>query len=138
MLQHMNPMTNPNKEQPWTKGLEKKKVLVILPFVETLSTQFELIKKGLLLHWNYGLLKWICSSKTNCLSHLREKKECDWYDEFLITCARIHEHDFDVALVAAGGYGMILADYETIGEESNSPWRKSSTAVRNHGWTLVS
>ena len=110
MLQHMNPMSNPNKEQPWTKGLEKKKVLVILPFVETLSTQFELIKKGLLLPELWPAEVEFVAVKPP-VTFAGENKEGDWYDEFLATCARIHEQDFDVALVAAGGYGMILADY---------------------------
>lgn len=110
MLQHMNPVTSNLDQEPWTISLAGKRVLVVLPFPISLKIQFQKIVKGELLAgiWprDVELIQFQPPVTFAGLNH-----SSDWHDELLDTCARLSHVEFDVALVAAGGYGILIADY---------------------------
>lgn len=99
--------TNQNS---WMSSLQNKKVLIIHPFIHTFKKQlskldeifpqrdwfknctFQFIKPPMTLAGNHNNRDW------------REH-----YNEFIENLRKVEE--FDVAFVAAGGYGMLIADF---------------------------
>jgi hypothetical protein len=110
-LNHMNPFTSGiNVQESWTWALANKKVLVILPFENSLRLQFEKIKSRKLLSEI-----WCPTTTFSCMSppitFAGMNPEKDWHEELINFCARLNNHDFEVALIAAGAYGALIADY---------------------------
>lgn len=96
----------------WMPALNGKRILIIHPFAKTLQKQvtqfdklfpgrtwfkeceFQFIKPPLTLAGNHGELDWQYH-----------------YNAFIYSPAFRELKDFDIALVAAGGYGMLIANY---------------------------
>lgn len=94
----------------WMGSLQNKKILIIHPFIHTFNKQisklndifpgrdwftnctFQFIKPPMTLAGNHGDRDWR-----------------DHYNKFVENIRKVEE--FDVALVAAGGYGMLIADF---------------------------
>jgi hypothetical protein len=92
----------------WMPALSGKKVLIIHPFAKTIHQQVPLLPKL------FPGREWFHQCTLSCiappLTLAGNHQHKDWQvhlDEFLVTIPE----DFDVALVAAGGYGMLIADH---------------------------
>ena len=92
----------------WMPALSGKKVLIIHPFAKTIHQQIPLLPKL------FPGREWFHHSIITCiappLTLAGNHQNKDWQvhlDDFLVTIPE----DFDVALVAAGGYGMLIADH---------------------------
>lgn len=117
-------------ENPWTKSLKGKKVLVIHPFVETIEKQYE--KRELLFKNNdvlpeFGdllLIKAVQSIADNASTTTFDS----WFEALESMENKIDKIDFDIALIGCGAYGMELAAYIK---------RKGKIAVQLAGWTQM-
>jgi hypothetical protein len=96
--------------QPWTMALKGKKVLVIHPFEDSIKVQYE--KRQLLFEASDTLpefelitLKAVQSIKGNPTNFQ------SWFDGLNYMKQRMSEIDFDIALIAAGAYGLPLAAF---------------------------
>lgn len=98
-----------NLENPWTTKLTGKKVLIIHSFKDTIENQFKKIDKI----WpNKSVLpdaEYIFYKPVQSLGGYGP--HTSWYDSFDRMCNDISKIDFDVALIAAGGYGMPLCGF---------------------------
>jgi hypothetical protein len=103
----LDPLVNNN---PWTKALENKKVLVIYPLSETIKVQYE---KRHLIHKDNNILpefKKLSTMKTiQSLGGNDDFK--DWNHALQFMYNEIPKYDFDIALIGAGGYGYPLAAF---------------------------
>ena len=97
-------------KEPWTMYLKEKKVLIIHPFIDTIKSQissgFKLFGDKHLFHEDqkYVFYK---TFNTLCGNHVH----CHWLETFTIMCKEIEKLDFDIALVACGGYGLLISDF---------------------------
>ena len=102
---HLEPYYDPPS---WMQELKGKRILIVHPFTTTLQKQvpylkdlfphpwfedctFEFVKPPLTLAGNHGGVDWQIQMQP-CLQEIQKK-------------------EFDVALVAAGGYGMLISDF---------------------------
>jgi hypothetical protein len=98
-------------EKPWIRYLEGKKVLVIHPFKETILYQLSrkdlwLRKKEWLPDCSIEIIKAVQSLAGN------KPEEFDrWYDALQYMKNEIDKHEFDIALIGCGAYGILLGDY---------------------------
>lgn len=107
-------------KNPWTRHLKGKKVLVIHPFEESIKKQY---KKRELLFKNPDVLpefelitykpaQGICESK-------KELPYQTWFEALEDMKKQISKIDFDIALIAAGAYGMFLgAHIKAMGKKA--------------------
>ena len=110
-LNDMNPITcGLDPSLSWTHSLAQKNVLVILPFESTLLQQFKKISERKLL-----ASLWPSDVKFSCISppvtFAGMNAELDWHQELNKFCSRLASIDFDVALIGAGAYGALIADF---------------------------
>jgi len=102
----LNPFHTKN---PWTYALEGKKVLVVHPFSTTISEQYrhreKLFEDS---NWlpNFKLLTYV-PPQTLGTNHVEDENQ-DWFKSFYKMSNEISNLDFDVALIAAGAYGLPL------------------------------
>lgn len=97
------------KNEPWTKALDGKKVLVINPFSESIKSQYakrKLLFKNpdILPDFELQTLKSVFQSEPN------EQFET-WFDALEYMQAEIRKRDFDIAIIGCGPYGFLLAAY---------------------------
>ena len=91
---------------PWTSALRGKKVLVIQPFVEEIGSQYRRREK---LFRNPDILpEFDLRTYMPFYLDLRDYPK-DWFARLECMKREIAEIDFDIALIAAGGYGFPLA-----------------------------
>lgn len=96
-------------ENPWTKELSGKKVLIISPFKDTIDNQL-LVKdliwknKDILPDANYITYKSVQSIGGR-------GPHSSWYESFDVMCKEISNIDFDIALLGCGSYGLPLSDF---------------------------
>jgi hypothetical protein len=95
-------------EHPFTEALAGKKILVVSPFVETMSEQ---LKRQTLLFKNQNTLPsatylFVKSPVTFAGAKL---PDCSWFETLNSTFEKIKVLDFDVALLGCGSYGLPLA-----------------------------
>ena len=96
-------------EDPWTKYLSGKKVLIIHPFKSTIESQLQKIgihehNKNFLPAFNYELIQTIQS-----LDSSYNANYTDWFEALDFMSSQIRKKDFDIALIAGGAYGLPLA-----------------------------
>lgn len=94
-------------DNPWTKALEGKKVLVVHPFVNEIEQQYKnkdlLFKSSILPDFELKTVKAV-------MSFANEKTEFeDWFDALNYMKAEIDKHEYDICLIGAGAYGLSLA-----------------------------
>lgn len=94
-------------EQPWTRALAGKKVLVVHPFADTIESQYKkrqlLFKNNLLPEFELRTVKAVQSIagvKTNY---------ADWFEALDYMKREIDKVDYDICLIGAGAYGFPLA-----------------------------
>jgi hypothetical protein len=98
-------------KESWMPSLKGKKILIIHPFTKTLKKQTNNIK---------SLFPSQPSWFEDCEFEFVEPpytlagnhQNIDWDNHYNIFIQRLKEvKEFDIALVAAGGYGMLISDY---------------------------
>lgn len=117
----MDAITHPMcYDNPWTRYLEGKKVLVISPFVKTIAQQYEkrrLLFKNPLVLPDFQLLTLKAVQGIGDSKKLLPYK--DWFEALDAMKSQISAMDFDVALIGAGAYGMFLgAHCKEIGKQA--------------------
>jgi hypothetical protein len=96
-------------ENPWTQSLAGKKVLIVHSFKDSIDSQLKIKDK---IWTNKNVLpdaEYITYKPVQSLGGFGP--HTSWYDSFDRMCQDISKIDFDVALLAAGGYGMPLSGY---------------------------
>lgn len=93
----------------WMPALKGKRVLIVHPFVTTIQQQLLNLKEIFPCPW-FEDCTFVFAKPPMTLAGNHQGK--DWkehYDQFITELDQIKE--YDIALVAAGGYGMLIADY---------------------------
>ena len=92
---------------PWTKALEGKKVLVIHPFKDSIENQYKkrelLFKDNLLPKFEIKTIK----AQQTLASEKSEFK--NWFEALDFMKNQMNEIDYDIALIGCGAYGFNLA-----------------------------
>ena len=98
------------KELPWTMALENKKVLIIHPFEESIICQYQ---KRKLLFENKNILPDFELKTIKAHQTIKGNKSefSNWFDALEDLKIQIKQHDFDIALIGAGAYGLPLASF---------------------------
>ena len=94
---------------PWTKTLKGKKVLVIHPFAGTIESQY---KKKEQLFDNKDILPEfeLCTVKAvQTLAGEKDSRFDTWFDALDFMYGEAMSKDFDIALIGCGAYGFPLA-----------------------------
>lgn len=105
-------------QDPWSKVLEGKRVLVVHPFEQSIGNQYQ---KRKLLFKDPRVLP---DFKLITIKAVQTVAESDtsyatWFDALKYMEDRISNTDFDVALIGCGAYGMPLAAHvKRIGKKS--------------------
>lgn len=95
-------------ENPWTKILENKKVLVVHPFGETIQKQY--LKRELLFKNELILPKFYLKTVKAVQSSVNEVVPfSNWFDALDFMKNEIDKVDYDICLIGAGAYGFPLA-----------------------------
>ena len=97
---------NAGCDEPWTKKLLGKKVLIISSHIDSFQTQ---MKNGFdaNVFSSEQEFVWYRSYQTSAGNHVHSS----WKETFDIMCNDISKLDFDIALLSCGGYGIPLCDY---------------------------
>jgi hypothetical protein len=94
-------------ENPWTKSLENKKVLVVHPFAETIRQQYlkrnKLFDNDLLPDFALNTIKAVQTA-----AH-EKSKFADWFEAFEYMKMEMNSIDYEVAIIGCGAYGLHLA-----------------------------
>ena len=109
-LMDMNAISHPMLfDNPWTKNLKGKKVLVVSPFEETIRKQYE---KRKLLFKSPDVLPDFELLTLKAVQGIGDSKKDlpykDWFEALEDMKSKISKIDFDIALIGAGAYGMFL------------------------------
>jgi len=96
-------------DNPWSRALEGKKVLVIHPFVETIRKQYErrvkiFTDKNVLPEFELLTLKSVQTA-----AGTKDERYETWFDALEDMYNQVMKIDFDVALVGCGAYGFPLS-----------------------------
>ena len=107
-------------QNPWSKALKDKKVLVIHPFEDTIRKQYA--KRGLLFN-NPEVLPEFELITYKPVQSMGDSKNSlkykTWFDALNDMKKDIKNIDFDIALIGAGAYGIFLAQYcKTLGRKA--------------------
>lgn len=97
-------------KENWMTSLKGKKILIIHPFSKTFSKQVDNFKNI------FPNKSWfedcVLSFATPPLTLAGNHQNKDWQEHLIPFLESLNENkDFDIALVAAGGYGMLISDY---------------------------
>ena len=97
-------------QEPWSRALAGRKVLVVHPFAESIKMQYA--KRALLFSDRDVLpdfeLQVIAAAQT-LLNNTGGFN--DWFETLDNMCSQIAKADFDVAIIGAGAYGMPIANF---------------------------
>ena len=96
-------------EEPWSKALEGKKVLVVHPFAELMEKQYGKREK---LFENKDILPEFELHTVKAVQTLAGETDDrfkNWFEALDYMYKKCMENDFDVALIGCGAYGMPLA-----------------------------
>jgi hypothetical protein len=97
-------------EIPWTHYLKDKKILIIHPFTKSFKLQ---MKNGFQIFKNKKMFlddqKFIFykTFQTIAGNHIHN----NWFETFTLMCNDIKKIDFQIALIACGGYGLPLCNF---------------------------
>ena len=95
---------------PWSEGLEGKRVLVVHPFEKTITKQYE--KRRLLFDNPRTLPNFELMTLKAVQSNAGSKSGfSSWFDALEHMSKKVSVLDFDVAIIGAGAYGLHLASY---------------------------
>lgn len=105
-------------QEPWSKALEDKTVLVIHPFAKSIFTQYQknydlFENKEVLPRFNLKVLK----SVQSIAGETTEFK--NWFDALEHMKSQINKIDFDIAIIGCGAYGLSLgAHIKRMGKQA--------------------
>jgi hypothetical protein len=115
-LRSLEPYYHP---MPWSLNLKDKKVLVVHPFEQTITSQVTLHRErlfadpGVLPPFRLETVKAVQSIAGNRTGFQ------DWFQAYRHMCDQICAKDFDVAIIGAGAYGLHLASFvKTLGKQA--------------------
>lgn len=96
-------------DNPWSKALCGKRVLVISPFTNTIESQYkkrELLFPGsdILPDFNLHLLK-----SVQTIAGQKDDRFADWFEALDYMVNEALKDDFDIAIIGCGAYGFPLA-----------------------------
>ena len=117
-------------ENPWTKELKGKKVLVVHPFTESIAAQYEKREQlfdnpDVLPEFSkITLIKAVQSIAGNGVS----SEYSDWFEALNHMKRQMDKADYDVALIGCGAYGLPLAAHAK---------RNGKIAIHLAGWTQM-
>lgn len=97
------------REHPWTGALKGKKVLVIHPFTETIQSQY---KKRREIWKNEEILpdfELMTVKAVQTIAGAQDDRFDNWFEALEYMYQEGMKHDFDVAIISCGAYGMPLA-----------------------------
>lgn len=97
------------REHPWTSALKGKKVLVIHPFVDTIQSQYMRRKE---IWKNEEILpefELITVKAVQTIAGSKDERFNNWFEALEYMYHEGMKHDFDVAIISCGAYGMPLA-----------------------------
>ncbi|NBB31618.1 hypothetical protein [Cellulophaga sp. BC115SP] len=106
-------------QNPWTKILKGKKILVIHPFDQSIKAQYS--KRHLLFQNSDVLPEFGSLSVIKAVQTLGQESSSyiDWFEALDSMKKQIDESDFDICLIGAGAYGFPLAAYvKRIGKKA--------------------
>lgn len=114
---------------PWTKWLKGKKVLVVHPFAESISSQYH--NRRDFLFDNPDVLPEFES--LTCIKAVQTQagetsKFTDWFEALDYMKEQIDSCDYEVAIIGCGAYGMSLAAHVK---------RQGKIALHLAGWTQM-
>lgn len=117
-------------ENPWTKCLKGKKVLVVHPFVESIKKQYDRREKlfsnpEVLPEFSELHLIKAVQSIANNEKNLPYK---DWFEALKDMENQMDQMDYDIALIGCGAYGMNLAAHAK---------RRGKISIHLAGWTQM-
>lgn len=95
----------------WMSSLQNKKLLIIHPFIHTFQKQLEKIKLNELFpnhSWFKNCTFEFIKPPITLAGNHENKDWRDHYNNFVEEVKRVE--NFDIALIAAGGYGMLISD----------------------------
>ena len=96
---------------PWSKVLKGKKVLVVHPFVESIKYQYENNREHLF--ENPDVLpefkELILVKAVQTQADAKDSRFKDWFEALQYMKDEIDKCDYDIALIGCGAYGMCLA-----------------------------
>ena len=103
---------------PWTKALEGKKILVIHPFENTIQSQY--LNRDNIYKDKNIVPKFELKTIKAVQSIADENAEfTNWFEALDFMKQRINTIDFDVAILGCGAYGFPLASYiKDIGKQA--------------------
>lgn len=112
-LEDLNPIRNLQilpDALPWTKRLSGQRVLVIHPFKKSIENQISNLKniKSVCRIWPKDISFEILPPPVTFAGQHGDK---NWYEELSRTRVEISRKKFDVAIIAAGAYGMPLGAF---------------------------
>lgn len=117
-------------QNPWTKFLKGKKVLVVHPFVDSIRYQYEHNRDKLF--DNPDVLpefkELLTVKAVQTISDQQDERFDTWFDALQFMKDEISKLDFDIALIGCGAYGMCLAAHVK---------RMGKQAVHLAGWTQM-
>jgi hypothetical protein len=114
-LPYLEPYLSP---APWSQALEHKRVLVIHPFTESISTQYAQREKlfenpAVLPQFELSTLKAVQSAGGSKVDF------ASWFDALEAMKTEINRRAFDVAIIGAGAYGLPLAAHvKSLGKQA--------------------
>lgn len=113
VISQMSVLTPFFEENPWTRALKGKKVLVIHPFDKSIRMQYE--KRHLLFSGRPEMLPSFAELHTikavQTIVGNTDSRFNTWFDAYKWMCDESDRIDFDIALIAAGAYGLPLASH---------------------------
>ena len=117
-------------QNPWTKYLKGKKVLVVHPFVDSIRYQYEHNRDKLF--DNPDVLpefkELLTVKAVQTISDQQDERFDTWFDALQFMKDEISKLDFEIALIGCGAYGMCLAAHVK---------RMGKQAVHLAGWTQM-
>lgn len=115
---------------PWSRVLKGKRVLVVHPFVESIRYQYEHNRTKL---WsNPDVLpefkELLTLKAVQSIADAKEQPYKNWFEALKYMEDEISKLDFDVAIIGCGAYGMCLAAHVK---------RMGKVAIHLAGWTQM-
>lgn len=97
-------------DQPWTRVLEGKKVLVVHPFAELIEQQYQTNRTKLFK--NKDVLPLFDLKVVKAVQSVGGSNQfIDWFEALDYMKKEIDKHDYDICLLGCGAYGLPLASH---------------------------
>ncbi len=96
-------------DEPWTRALKDKKVLVVSPFSEAIRYQYD--RRDLVWGDRNILPEFALDTEDSIWYYAgkRDERFKDWFEAYDYLYDRIMSHDFDICILACGYFGFALA-----------------------------